>query len=166
MVLAEEEIPERLRQKMRKWGILRKEKHSILLPFLQVAKELGIDEEVDHSFPNYNTLVESLLLSTMLHKREIDISREVLDLKKRVQELEIRVGKRRTPTKANQVYELFKEELEKEHFGEIVAIDTELKQIVGIGDTLLEAYNNAKKRTGKDQFDFQRVGYKYIHKVR
>lgn len=166
MVLAQEEIPERIREKMRKWGILKGEKQDILLPFSQVAKELGIDEEVGYFSLNYDTLVESLLFSTTLHKREIDVTKEVLDLKKRVQELEMRVGERRRSTEANRVYELFQKELEKEHFGKIVAIDTELKQIVGIGDTLLEAYNNAKSKTGKDQFDFQRVGYRYIHKVR
>lgn len=77
--------------------------------------------------------------------------------------LEGRVGERRKPTEADRVYELFREELEKEYFGKIVAVDTDSKQIVGMGDTLLEAYNNAKEKTGKDQFDFKRVGYKYIH---
>ena len=79
--------------------------------------------------------------------------------------LKNKVEGKRKPTKVDYVYELFKEELEKEHFGKIVAIDTELKKIVGIGDTVLEAYRQAKKNTGKDQFDFRRVGYSYIHRV-
>lgn len=97
--------------------------------------------------------------------RRVDVLRELKELKEKVSDLEKRVGEKRTLTKVDYVYELHREELEKEHFGKVIAIDTELKEIVGIGNTVLEAYNNAQKKTDKDQFDFRRVGYEYIEKV-
>ncbi|MHA1431703.1 MAG: hypothetical protein ACTSRV_15125 [Candidatus Freyarchaeota archaeon] len=132
--------------------------------------------EPDHTI---TSIIQSLLIRHFTTDKPVDITNEIISLKKRVLELERilkernteletlkkRVGGKRKPTKADYVYELFKEELEKEHFGKIVAIDTELKKIVGIGDTVLEAYRQAKKNTGKDQFDFRRVGYSYIHRV-
>ena len=69
------------------------------------------------------------------------------------------------PTKADLVYERYREELEKEHFGKIVAIDTDSEKIVGIGYNISEAYKLAQKKTGKKQFDFKRVGYSYINRL-
>lgn len=139
----EEEI---LREKMKRWGILK-------------------DEKADLMYLSSNALLEFLMTRARTRPRVIDVTEEIGDLKKRVRELERRVGGKREPTKVDFVYELFKEELEEKHFGRIVAIDTDLEEIVGVGDTILEAYNKAKEKTGKDQFDFKRVGYKYIHKV-
>lgn len=143
----EEEYPDHvLREKMKKWGIL-KDKGDILLPVLLLAaRELAHARKKPTDF-----------MSVM--------RAQITDLQTRVRELEKRAGKKRERTKADLVYEFCKEELEEKHFGKIVAIDTELGQIVGVGDTILEAYNKAKERTGKEQFDFKRVGYKYIHKV-
>jgi len=145
MAYLEEAYPEPTREKMRKWGVLKDEP----MPF---------HEPID--------IILSLLSSGRLFRVEpVDITAEIGELKRRVRELEARVGERRKPTMADYVYELFKEELEEKHFGKIVAIDAESEKIVGIGDTILEAYNMAVKETGKDQFDFRRVGYKYIYKV-
>lgn len=170
MVLTQEEIPEKLlREKMKKWLMLKEEKADhmlpIIWPFRQSMKELEIAEDVDLTFLNDSVLMELLLLSAKPREFVMDVTEEVLDLKKRVSELESRVGKKRRPTKVDFVYELFKDELEREHFGKIVAIDTDLEEIVGIGDTILKAYNDAKEKTGKEEFDFKRVGYRYIHKV-
>ena len=98
-------------------------------------------------------------------KRKSHENREIESLKKRVSELEKRVGLLRKPTKVDYVYSLFSDDLEKHHFGKIVAIDVESEKIVGIGDSVLEAYNKAVKETEKDQFDFKRVGFKHLHKV-
>lgn len=144
MVYSEEAYPEYvLRKKMRGWGI-----------------------PVDEPTSNVMTLYHSSGFGRFLRAEPIDVISEIRDLRKRVYELEKRVGGKREPTEADFVYELHKKELEENYFGKIVAIDTELGEIAGKGDTILEAYNEAKERTGKDQFDFKRVGYKYIHRVR
>jgi hypothetical protein len=134
-----------LKQKMRQWGFGTKEDSvpNVLLELLLTNYMRGLNVRSDTRDPH----------------EEID------ELKRRVGELERKVGRRRIPTKADHVYELFKEELEKEQFGKIVAIDIESKQIVGIGNSILEAYNDAREKTRKEQFDFRRVGYKYVHKV-
>lgn len=67
--------------------------------------------------------------------------------------------------KADQVYARFREKLEAEHFGKIVAIDTDLGEIVGIGDAVLDAYNKAKEKTSKTRFAFRRVGFPYIDRL-
>ena len=72
---------------------------------------------------------------------------------------------KRTPTKADLVYERFRPRLEREHFGEIVAIDPDLEQVVGVGANLSEAYEQAKKKTGKQQFAFKRVGYSHVERI-
>jgi len=148
MVYPEEVYPDYiLREKMKKWGILKEDETSdIIISALLPSRRFG-----------------RFLRSEAIEA--IDVMAEIRDLRSRVRDLERRVGGKREFTDADYVYELFKEELEKKHFGRIVAIDTESKKIVGIGDTILEAYNDAKEKTGKDQFDFRRVGYKYIHKV-
>jgi hypothetical protein len=136
-----------LREKMKKWGII-------------------IDEPSDvitiSSFLSASGFGQFLRAEPT---EEINVPNEIRNLRKRVRELERRVGGKREPTKVDFVYELHKEELEENYFGKIVAIDTELGEIVGRGDTILEAYKKAKEKTGKDQFDFRRVGYKYLDKV-
>lgn len=146
MVYLEEIYPEDiLRKKMKEWGIIKDEHEDTLIHtlFIDWFDRFAIAKPTE----------------------TIDVQGEIRQLKKRVSELESRVGGKMEPTEADYVYRLFKEELEKEHFGKIVAIDTDLKEIVGIGNTVLEAYKIAKEKTGKDQFDFRRVGYKYIYKV-
>lgn len=145
--MALEEYTDRLlREKMKKWIVAE-------------GKKIDIVEPIDFFIPAFRSL------SPFLRAEPPDVMSEVKDLKKRVLELERRVGKKRRFTEADYVYALFREDLEEKHFGRIVAIDTESKKIVGIGDTILEAYNQAKEKTGKDQFDFKKVGHKYIHKV-
>jgi hypothetical protein len=136
---------ENLRQKMKQWGI-------------------GTKED---SMPNYllELLLDTYMKGATVHLGIRDTREEIEDLKTRVGELERRVGRKRVPTKVDQIYELFRETLEKEQSGKIVAIDTESGQIVGIGNSILEAYDVARKKTGKNQFDFRRVGYKYVHRV-
>lgn len=132
-----------LREKMRKWGIFKDEPSDIMIDSSLLLSPSG--------------------LGRLLRAEPVDVISEIKDLKSRVRELERRVGKRREITKADIVYERFRKELEETQFGKIVAIDMESEEIVGIGDTVLEAYNMAQEKTGKDQFDFKRVGYKYVY---
>lgn len=131
-----------LREKLRKWGILKDETTSSI----------------------YSSLSEIFNeLKTKRYTR--DIFGELDALKQKVQELEKRVGGKREFTKADLVIEFKREELEKDHFGKIVAIDPDSMSIVGIGNSVLEAYREAKEKTGKDQFDFRRIGYKYVYRA-
>lgn len=100
------------------------------------------------------------------------LSREEL-LEKRVKLLEAKVneleGKTESPiklpTKADLIYEKYREDLEYSNMGKIVAIDSKMEKVVGIGDSILEAYENALgKSTGK-QFTFRKVGCNYIHRI-
>jgi len=93
-------------------------------------------------------------------------------LEERVKRLEKEVSKlkeKRIPSDKNQklseIYERFKDNLEKEHFGKIVAIDVESEQVVGVGSTVLDAYNDAKKKSPKTKFSYKRVGYSYVYRL-
>ncbi|HEY4675397.1 MAG TPA: hypothetical protein VIH48_05020 [Candidatus Bathyarchaeia archaeon] len=134
-----------LREKMKKWGILKDEMTSRLI----LASS------------SLNEIFKELIVQ----RSGRDIYEEIDALKKRVQYLEKRAGGKRKLTKADFVVELNKKELETKYFGKIVAIDADSLEVVGIGDTILEAYNNAKEKTGKDQFDFRRIGYSYVYRV-
>jgi hypothetical protein len=91
--------------------------------------------------------------------------KEIIELKRRVAELERISGGVRVPDEVDQVYNKFKVELEKQNLGKIVAIDLDSKTIAGIGSSVSEAYDQAKAKTGKEQFDFRRVGFKYLRTV-
>lgn len=93
-------------------------------------------------------------------------------LEKRVESLENEVRKlkgilmpKRRITKADSIYEKFREELEKEHFGKIVAIDIDSETVVGIGNTVLEAYNEGRKKSSRTKFSYKRVGYPYVYRL-
>lgn len=61
------------------------------------------------------------------------------------------------------VYDMHKKMLEKEHMNKIVAIDIENKEIVGYGNTPEEAFFDAKmSKPEKDQFYFRKVGSPYV----
>jgi hypothetical protein len=57
------------------------------------------------------------------------------------------------------IYEEHKAELEENCYGKVVAIDNTERKIVGIGDTILEAFDDANAKTKKEKFSFKRVGY-------
>jgi hypothetical protein len=48
---------------------------------------------------------------------------------------------------------------------QIVAIDTKAGKIVGVGDTMIKAYENALTNSKEKQFAFRKVGSKYLSKV-
>lgn len=72
---------------------------------------------------------------------------------------------KKVPSKADLIYLKFKDELENEHFGKIIAIDADSEKIVGIGNSILEAYSEAIKKSSKKQFTFRRVGSDFVHKL-
>lgn len=98
-------------------------------------------------------------------KSETLLEERVRKLEKELEQLKRQVKVHKVYTKADIIYEKKKNELERKYFGKIVAIDTETEEIVGIGDTLLEAYEMAKKKTSKDKFSFRKVGYPYVYRL-
>ncbi|HXY88467.1 MAG TPA: hypothetical protein VEG44_08505 [Candidatus Acidoferrales bacterium] len=100
--------------------------------------------------------------ANVVTKKDLDnLRNEFID---RIGKLEKKTRKKKPVTKADRVYNRFKKELEQEYFGKIVAIDVDLSRVVGIGDTFDEAYDRAIEETGKEQFDFKRVGHSYLFK--
>ena len=90
---------------------------------------------------------------------------EISTLDNRMKRVENTLGIGKEPTKADLIYEAHKKELEREHFGEIVAIDIDLGEIVGIGKTIIEAYKQAKQKSSKGEFSYKRVGYSSVYKL-
>ena len=71
----------------------------------------------------------------------------------------------RRPTKADLIYEKFRGQLEEEYFGKIVAIDVDSGAVAGIGNTVLEAYQDARKKSSKNKFSYKRVGFPYVYRL-
>lgn len=60
--------------------------------------------------------------------------------------------------KGEEVYEKHRERLEKAYLGKIVAIETESGTIAGIGETLDEAYEKARRKCPGKKFYFRKIG--------
>lgn len=60
--------------------------------------------------------------------------------------------------KGEEIYEKNKAKLEKDYLGQIVAIEIESRTIVGVGESLDEAYAAALKKWPRKQFCFRKVG--------
>lgn len=93
------------------------------------------------------------------------LSQEVERLSILVEQLQKRSGQKIIPIRneGDEVYDMHKEVLEREHMHKIVAIDIEHKKISGIGDSVEEAYFNSKlKEPQQGKFYFRRVGSPYV----
>ena len=148
-----------LRNKMKKWGILRDEELLYSRSFVIPAVKIDL---FDYLFKN----------SRLIGDERVDIEEKVKSLEstcrkheRRIIELERALGTRREITKADLVYMKYKDQLEKDHFGAIVAIDTDLGVIAGIGDTILEAYEQAKEKSVRNKFSYKRVGYGSVYRL-
>lgn len=93
-------------------------------------------------------------------------------LEKRVKRLEEEMSRLKKqqklseePTRADLIYEKFRVQLEKEHFGKVVAIDVDSGTIAGTGDTVLDAFRNAREKSSKARFSYKRVGYPYVYRL-
>lgn len=98
-------------------------------------------------------------------EEESPLEKRVKCLEREVERLKTESEAKSLPSKADLVYLMFKDELEKEHYGEIAAIDVESKTIVGLGNSILEAYQKAKKKTGKKRFSYRRIGFPFVHRI-
>lgn len=99
---------------------------------------------------------------------EVEILRQEVDsLKATVAELQASSkSKPKPPSVGEDIYNLHKSKLEKEHRGQVVAIDISSKKIVGFGSDIDEAYDDARKNAPQqDQFYFRRVGKPYVQRL-
>jgi hypothetical protein len=119
------------------------------------------EEQIEDFFDAFYTFIKS---ASSEEKRDPLLER-IEKLEETVEELKKEKELRRVSLKADVIYSKFKEDLEKEHLGQIVAIDLESEQIVGFGNSILEAYRNAKEETSKEEFSYRRVGSNYVHKL-
>jgi hypothetical protein len=95
-----------------------------------------------------------------------EIRGELVELREEVKDLRECIGvSRHRLTRGDRVYLKLRPRLEQEHKGKIAAIDLESEKVVGIGDSVLEAFEQAKKETGHDKFFFKRVGSDAIHSI-
>jgi hypothetical protein len=136
-------------------------------PLFDVQRSFAQIEKADffETMPMFNFFRELVSIKQEFADFKKTKIKEINALKDALANLEQLAGERTLFTPADRIYERFKVELEKDHFGEIVAIDDESGCIVGIADTLSDAYERAKKATGKEQFDFKRVGYGYLFRI-
>ena len=92
----------------------------------------------------------------------IELLKQVKQLSKNVQELQ-QFHRPTIQTKGRRVYE--KLNLEKQFMDKIVAIDVNKEAVVGIGDTIEQAYEDAISKSSKRKFYFRKVGQDYLFKV-
>ncbi len=177
---------EEMRNKMKRWGIIKEhddeivcvpttfttkqirniaEKHT-LIPIICSDIAFTVDRKNQIPFQFGNWFFDQALMVPFTWSEETNLEAKVKQLEnrcrlftQRLQELEKKQKIKREPTLSEIIYEEKKAELEENYFGKIVAIDNVKKEIVGIGDTILEAYNNAKENSENDKFSYIRVGY-------
>jgi hypothetical protein len=132
------------------------------IPFYEKTQSTSPDS-IEHAILYFldKILQHSTKVSPTLEERVEYLEREIRRLKEKLQEKHSK-----KLTKADLIYEKYKEELEKKYFGKIVAIDVDSGTIVGIGDSILEAYEEARKKSKKRKFSYKKVGYPFVCKLR
>ena len=125
-------------------------------------RSFSLEQERARSFVN----IARMLSRETSIEDEDQLARRMENLERKVQELEKeRESRIKLPLKTDLVYSKFQNELEKKYFGKIVAIDIETETIAGIGNSILDAYSDAKKKTRKEQFSYRKVGSTYVHRL-
>ena len=79
--------------------------------------------------------------------------------------METRFEGTKTLTKADLIYEKYRSKIEAENFGKIIAIDVDSEEIAGIGDSIIDAFKDARKHSEKGTFAYRKVGFPYVHKI-
>lgn len=155
MVVSEEKLYEK---------VFSKKKRSDSLNFKTDLLEF-VGSDVMHPTSPFELVFSDILEGISRIKSESPVERRVTRLEKEVSELKLLLNPRQKATRADKVYERFRETLERDHFGKIVAIDTTSEKVVGYGDTILEAFREAESETGKKRFSYRKVGYSYVYKL-
>ncbi len=152
-------------EKMKKWGVVSETFTHKTLPDVS-RSELIVDPQLmfRNWVVNYSRAFAFRKDRTALRKLD-SLEATCRELRSRVRKLEALTDVGTELTRADAVYELSKNELESKYLGKIVAIDVDSKQIVGIGDSILEAYKEARKQSSKATFAYRRVGFPYVHQI-
>lgn len=170
--------------KMKKWGIVGKDGEVKGLVLQETPKRWKGVAKRNKLLPSvyaptsitcFNYLLSSNLFNTAPYQKTEETTYKERLLMKRIALLEAQcsffaqkfkelegqnVIKRPEEPKVSEIiYQEHKEELEQKFYGKIVAIDNAERKIMGVGDTILEAYDNARKVSEKDKFSYIRVGY-------
>jgi hypothetical protein len=143
-----------------------------LWDFMKTEKRFAIsnlhDPSLDFMLFDYlrGFLESKRMLAKKSYSREAILEKRVQALERKVQVLErLSSPPAHKPTLADKVYKKYREELEDKYLGKIVAIDSKSEEIVGIGNSVLEAYKEAIKKSEEKRFSFRRVGCKYVHRI-
>jgi len=130
----------------------------ILPPEMKLLDLIRVLMEVSGEYKVYKRRISE--------ETEENIEKRVKNLEKEIQNIKRNLAIiQEQPLESDRIYEKFKEELEKEHYGKIVAIDLESGNVAGIGNTILEAYKEARKKSKKTRFAYRKVGYPFIYKL-
>lgn len=100
----------------------------------------------------------------------IMIEKQILELKQKLEAIEHKLEQKqskikKTMTKGEIVYKKLQSKIEKKYTDKVVAIDVDNKKVVGIGNSIEEAYDDAVSNSDKKRFYFKKVGQKYTSSV-
>jgi hypothetical protein len=181
----QEECPDELLIKMKKWGLISKNE-AIKDLKSEASPKLFKLQGSARAQPMYafacfdpsvvvlgDILSPSWVNLNYLHQNVKNESVEEVALKKRVDVLEKQCAffakklkamieqnrEAEKPKESDLIYNEHKAEYEEKYSGKIIAIDNAERKVVGVGDTILEAYEKANAETSKTKFSFKRVGY-------
>ncbi len=127
------------------------------------VRRLRADAQEEQFHMLITNLISNIARTSLVEENPIE--KRLKSLEKTIQDLKKEKGVKKTFSKADLIYYKFKDDLEKEHLGKIVAIDVDSEKIVGIGSSVLEAYSEAKKNTSRKQFSYRRVGFDFVHRL-
>ena len=176
------------RQKMKKWGVIQEEdkenstveatpkrfgvytNENGFIPFecvdpaVSIASNAIVNGFFSHGWVTYGYVNQNQIdltpVERQLQKQVNDLTSQCKCFAQKLKQFE---GQRSTKAKkirsSDEIYAANKAQLEKECFGKIVAIDNDGHNIVGIGDTVLDAYNDAKNKSKQTKFSYKRIGY-------
>lgn len=179
MLRNEEYYPAEVLEKMKKWGVIKEDPNKcgevppnakffqqIITQKRKISPYYSISSAFGMEVPTWLDFCY-LLSDKKIEKEEVSLKARIKMLEtqceifaKKIDDLEQNKRAIEKPSTSQLIYDEQKSELEKQYFGKIVAIDNEERKVVGIGETILEAYTEAKASTKKDKFSFKRVGYK------
>lgn len=160
MTHTSQEYSEELLKKMKHWGVIKDEN------YFEDFSSMKIVPVAADSF-NFDTYMLGWhgIKSKVEEQQNLRTRVKVLEsccelLVQKIQELEERQNIKEKLTDSERIYSENKTEIEKKYFGKIIAIDNSKRKVVGSGNTILEAYHNAKKNEpSKAKFSYIRVGY-------
>jgi len=125
----------------------------------QAAFELNIITHLFQRFPEQ----EVVSRPEQLEKELKQLRKELTQIKGQFKQTSKKIEPKMT--RGESIYEELLSSL-SEYDGKIVAIEEEHKEVAGVGDTIEEAYANAKKRfPDVNKFYFRRVGEDYLIRI-